>query len=198
MLVTMKSASAALLVGYLNTVHLPDGVDALAGSGPDEWLADGLVDGGRSVAPASEVFAQVRATGSLDDLRRLREALRGLTRREIDDAEGDRDVLHRAADILQAVPVVLHLADGADTQPRLVPASSRAGEADGQLAAIADAYLRSTIDETFSRVKTCALPECQWAFYDTSRNRSRRWCAMDGCGNRVKNRSYRARRALHP
>jgi predicted RNA-binding Zn ribbon-like protein len=27
---------------------------------------------------------------------------------------------------------------------------------------------------------------CGWLFYDTSRNRSRRWCSMESCGNRAK------------
>ena len=45
------------------------------------------------------------------------------------------------------------------------------------------------------RVKACAAEECQWAFYDTSRNRSRTWCSMDVCGNREKTRRYRGRRA---
>jgi predicted RNA-binding Zn ribbon-like protein len=27
---------------------------------------------------------------------------------------------------------------------------------------------------------------CGWLFIDTSRNRSRRWCSMGGCGNRAK------------
>jgi predicted RNA-binding Zn ribbon-like protein len=27
---------------------------------------------------------------------------------------------------------------------------------------------------------------CGWLFYDTSRNKSRRWCSMETCGNRAK------------
>jgi predicted RNA-binding Zn ribbon-like protein len=45
------------------------------------------------------------------------------------------------------------------------------------------------------RVKACAADDCQWAFYDTSRNRSRTWCSMEVCGNREKTRRYRGRRA---
>ena len=46
-----------------------------------------------------------------------------------------------------------------------------------------------------ARVKTCAGPEgCGWLFYDTSRNGSRRWCSMEGCGSRAKMRRYTARR----
>jgi len=31
---------------------------------------------------------------------------------------------------------------------------------------------------------------CGWLFYDASRNRSRRWCSMETCGNRAKVRRH--------
>ncbi|MEQ4205095.1 CGNR zinc finger domain-containing protein [Actinopolymorpha sp. B9G3] len=40
------------------------------------------------------------------------------------------------------------------------------------------------------RLKRCA--ECRWIFLDESRNNSRRWCSMKGCGARAKMRRYRA------
>ena len=36
------------------------------------------------------------------------------------------------------------------------------------------------------RIRGCANPTCTLYFYDTSRNGSRRWCSMEGCGNRSK------------
>lgn len=45
------------------------------------------------------------------------------------------------------------------------------------------------------RIKQCNGPDgCGWLFYDTSRNGSRRWCSMEGCGSRAKMRRYTARR----
>lgn len=45
------------------------------------------------------------------------------------------------------------------------------------------------------RVKECPGPEgCSWLFYDQSKNASRRWCSMEGCGTLVKMRRYHARR----
>ncbi len=46
---------------------------------------------------------------------------------------------------------------------------------------------------TPARVKACANAHCGALFYDTSRNRSRRWCAMEDCGNRAKARRHYAR-----
>jgi predicted RNA-binding Zn ribbon-like protein len=46
------------------------------------------------------------------------------------------------------------------------------------------------------RVRECAGSDCTWLFLDRSRNRSRRWCAMQTCGNRAKaRRHYRRARA---
>ena len=44
------------------------------------------------------------------------------------------------------------------------------------------------------RLKLCANPGCGFAFLDTSTNRSRRWCFMRYCGNRLKARAFRRRR----
>src|SRR5437762_819551 len=41
-----------------------------------------------------------------------------------------------------------------------------------------------------ARVHICAGADCGWLFLDQSRNASRRWCAMDGCGNRTKARRH--------
>jgi predicted RNA-binding Zn ribbon-like protein len=43
------------------------------------------------------------------------------------------------------------------------------------------------------RVKGCA--GCNWLFIDESKNRSRRWCAMEDCGTHAKIRRFVARRA---
>ena len=48
-----------------------------------------------------------------------------------------------------------------------------------------------------ARVRQCPMPEgCGWLFYDTSKNASRRWCSMEGCGSHAKMRRYNARRRV--
>ena len=39
-------------------------------------------------------------------------------------------------------------------------------------------------------VRWCEAPDCEWLFLDHSRNRSRRWCDMNSCGNRAKARRH--------
>jgi len=55
--------------------------------------------------------------------------------------------------------------------------------------------IRSTVDlittEALQRVGQCADEQgCGWLFWDSSRNRSRRWCDMRDCGNRAKVRRH--------
>jgi len=44
------------------------------------------------------------------------------------------------------------------------------------------------------RVRECDGTTCTWLFLDQSRNRSRRWCSMETCGNRAKVRRHYRRR----
>ena|ERR1700686_5215214 len=46
-----------------------------------------------------------------------------------------------------------------------------------------------------TRVKRCpGSGDCGWLFLDTSKNATRRWCSMEGCGNRAKMRRFLNRR----
>jgi predicted RNA-binding Zn ribbon-like protein len=45
-----------------------------------------------------------------------------------------------------------------------------------------------------SRVKQCQGDHCGWLFFDTTKNKSRRWCEMEVCGNRAKQRRHQGRR----
>jgi len=44
--------------------------------------------------------------------------------------------------------------------------------------------------EALARVRECGGTACNWLFLDESRNRSRRWCSMESCGNRAKARRH--------
>jgi predicted RNA-binding Zn ribbon-like protein len=48
-------------------------------------------------------------------------------------------------------------------------------------------------DGEWTRLRVCRLADCQWAFYDSSRARTRAWCSMRGCGNRAKQVRWRER-----
>jgi predicted RNA-binding Zn ribbon-like protein len=45
-----------------------------------------------------------------------------------------------------------------------------------------------------ARVRYCANDRCRWLFLDQSKNRTRRWCSMQSCGNRAKAHRHYLRR----
>jgi len=45
-----------------------------------------------------------------------------------------------------------------------------------------------------TRLKQCAGDHCGWLFLDTTKNNRRRWCEMEVCGNRAKQKRLRRRR----
>lgn len=190
-LVTMNMDAVALLVGFLNTVHLPDGTDALETSTAADWQADGLSDDSGCAHPRPT--ATPRRASETEALRALRAALRALVQPRADWTAAQHEAVARAGKVLRATPFVVHLPSSGAEPPRLAPAGDAATESDA--AAVVTAYLTACADRGIERIKTCARPECQWAFLDASRNSSRRWCAMAHCGNVVKNQRYRARRS---
>jgi predicted RNA-binding Zn ribbon-like protein len=46
------------------------------------------------------------------------------------------------------------------------------------------------VGDDLNRIKRCPGDDCGWLFLDASRNGSRRWCAMEDCGNRAKVRRH--------
>jgi predicted RNA-binding Zn ribbon-like protein len=66
-----------------------------------------------------------------------------------------------------------------------------AGELAGPLWRLAGEAVDLLHSDLLDRLSTCT--DCRWLFLDLSKNRSRRWCRMRGCGARAKMRRYRAR-----
>jgi predicted RNA-binding Zn ribbon-like protein len=163
------------LVEFLNTLDVESGIDAL-----------------ESLDSAALWFAHHGATGpapgraDLLRARHLRAALRAAAKGHHHEpgsaAPADLDAL---ADDL---PVSVNL--DADRGPVLRPRHAGARGCLEQL--LADA-VTAAVAGTWDRLKICPDDTCQWAFVDTSRNLSRRWCSMDDCGNKVKTRAYRRR-----
>lgn len=65
---------------------------------------------------------------------------------------------------------------------------------DRPLWSVARSAIEVLTRDDLRRVKECpGADDCGWLFYDTSKNMSRRWCSMEGCGSRVKMRNQYAR-----
>ena len=165
---------------FVNTYDAGDGNEDLAS--PDDllaWLArhDLLGEPGSSRATAA-------------DLRRgidLREALRAHLRAHHGDAldAGAAGVLDAAA---RRARLTLRF-----TGPDETALQPEAGGVDGALGRLLAIVTSAIADGTWRRLKVCPADDCQWAFYDESRNRSATWCDMRVCGNRAKVRGFRER-----
>jgi predicted RNA-binding Zn ribbon-like protein len=168
------------MVALLNSLHVPDDDDQLADERAGPWLAGWLGEGGDGWGTLK--------SGACDDLRTVREGVRELVAAK--DGRPVPSVVARATAVLRAMPMVIDLGDG-PRPPRIIGAGDP-GPVGRAVTAAAAVYLAVHATDEWSRVKVCAAPDCRWAFVDTSRNRSRRWCDMSDCGNRAKARTWRA------
>ena len=62
------------------------------------------------------------------------------------------------------------------------------GGVDGAVATLLGILHEAQVSGDWSRMKACS--QCEYAFFDRSKNRSAAWCSMSICGNRTKNRAY--------
>jgi predicted RNA-binding Zn ribbon-like protein len=70
----------------------------------------------------------------------------------------------------------------------------RAAPVEAALGPVALAAVRLFTEGDFHRIRECGGHACGWLFYDRSKNNRRRWCEMEVCGNRAKQRRLAARR----
>ena len=77
-----------------------------------------------------------------------------------------------------------------------VPPRTELGRRLAVEAAMALAHVVSR--EGFERLRVCEWETCSDVFVDRSKNRSRRFCSPDVCGNRASVAAWRARRARSP
>jgi predicted RNA-binding Zn ribbon-like protein len=167
-----------LVVDFVNTREIDRDTDELAT--PDRlasWLRE------RRLATADTRIG----TAELKQAIGLREALRGVLLAHNGSSSGSGgQALQEAAE-----RGGLSVCFAGDGTVRLAP---RAGGFAGALAHLLVPIAQAAGDGSWERVKACAANDCQWAFYDRSRNRSARWCDMAVCGNRTKVRAYRSKR----
>lgn len=180
-----RQEHALLLRDFANTVDISEGTDTLADPAALEaWLRDRrLIPAGDGTAPDTRPDGNGGGSGFKTAIA-LRTSLRAAM-------HAHHDSQQRAAGLdAAALSLPLRVAETAGG-PVLVPVD---GGVRGGLARLAAAIMASTADHTWERLKICAEDSCQWAFLDSSKNRSRHWCSMRECGNRAKTRAYRARR----
>jgi predicted RNA-binding Zn ribbon-like protein len=171
-----------LVQRFVNSLDLEDDEDELdSPQALRAWLAEReLIETRASVGPA--------------DLRRaldVREGLRALLLRN-NGLEFDPDKVERLD--RAAARAGVRVSFSAAAEPTLAPAGDGV---DGALAELLAIVGTAVADGTWERLKACPREDCEWAFYDRTKNRSGRWCRMDQCGNLAKARAFRERRRGH-
>jgi predicted RNA-binding Zn ribbon-like protein len=167
-----------LVIDFVNTLDVEAGTDALAT--PEElsaWLTE------RGLLPARVPLDRSELRSAVE----LRESLRTLmlTHNGADPDACAGQALERVA--RRGELGVRFAADGS------VGLAARADGFAGALAGLLIPVADAREDGSWSRVKACRAPDCRWAFFDRSRNRSGVWCEMAICGNRTKVKAYRQR-----
>jgi predicted RNA-binding Zn ribbon-like protein len=168
-----------LVQRFVNSVDLESGEDEL--DSPDAlrgWLAErGLIDPDVRLGDAD----LARALDVREGLRAVLLANNGLPL--------DVEKVERLDRAVGSAGVRVRFRPGED--PQLVP--DRPG-IDGALARLMAIVAAAVEHGRWERLKACPREECEWAFYDRSKNRSGRWCRMEVCGNIEKARAFRRRR----
>lgn len=168
-------------------VGAPSGA-AAGEAAPSDAVAPGSVSSESAPSDAGTSGA-AEATGSDADHLATAVALREGLRAAMLANHGPGGALPGSLeDALRDLPLRVSLSSG---RPRLVPVEPGVR---GAIARLAVAMIEAMADGAWGRLKVCQESTCQWAFLDTSKNRSRTWCSMRVCGNRAKTRAYRARR----
>jgi predicted RNA-binding Zn ribbon-like protein len=165
------------------------------------------------------VNTEAAVSGSRDDELSSRAQLVALLdendysgRRDGDDAELDevrtlRPELRRFWEVErdEAVELVNAILRDAHALPQLVRHGDwdwhlHATDAEAPLATrmrveVAMAFIDVIRSDDFDRLRTCAADDCDAVLVDLSRNRSKRYCDVGNCGNRMNVNAYRARRS---
>jgi predicted RNA-binding Zn ribbon-like protein len=108
-------------------------------------------------------------------------------------SEHPEETLHSYADLVAWAQGV-RLVSNHEAQKLLGDAADRPAEA----RPIALSAAELLISEERERIGQCADDrDCGWLFLDNSKNRSRRWCYINDCGNRAKQRRHYERTRKH-
>jgi len=183
-----------------------------SGRGGPRWLehlqqAENVVDWAR--------HAKILTGRDAGRLRRLVAADRRLAGRLLDGMLELREVVHSVGVEIAAtararrkprtwnknMDMLVRIHAGCLARARLVPSASTFvwvwDPADSPVEAILGPVVLSALSvltgADLSRIKRCPGDHCGWLFFDTTKNKRRRWCEMEVCGNRAKQKRRRRR-----
>jgi predicted RNA-binding Zn ribbon-like protein len=152
---------------------------------PTEWDRIGTAEKASAWLREKGLVREPVSEADAARLRELREAIRALA---VANQGGEPDPA--ATVLIRRTAAPLTVAVDATGRTSLEPVR---GGVDGAVATLLAILHESQVSGDWSRMKGCR--QCEYAFFDRSKNRSAAWCAMSICGNRTKNRAYYRRRS---
>lgn len=176
----------------VNTEVVSDGVpvDKLASfSDLLAWLREAGLVTEQVVRPVRDrVVGRTEASATFRQALALRSSLRRMAER-LTAGKGPTDeqleVINRVLSERPTHPKLVRRAGGFTLA--LVPERDSAMQL---LAPLAESAAWLLAEGDLSLLRHCENPKCVLYFYDTTRNGSRRWCSMAGCGSRAKAAAY--------
>ncbi|MGA2136792.1 MAG: CGNR zinc finger domain-containing protein [Bryobacteraceae bacterium] len=195
----VKFVGGRLCLDFVNTVggRAPTGAPLREKiSCFEDWLDWSLLAGSLTASSARALARlaaahPAEAADTMNRAMRLRESLYGIfkcTQHRRRPAESDADILRAELAI-------------ARSNQRLTAYRGRFAFAfppspeslDRVLWPVALSAAELLTSDDLAAIRECPGPDCGWLFLDTSRNRRRRWCDMQDCGNRAKVRRFRTK-----
>jgi len=157
------------------------------------WFRAAALANGSGLARLEQQWAgSARARRTLDEIRRLREALR----KQVLAWECGGRVRHATIEklntLLTAHPMLAKLVE-TDRGPR-IDLSFEVRQPEDLFAPLVRSAARLFTEADRSRVRKCG--QCVLHFLDTSKKGTRRWCSMQLCGNRLKVAAYARRKRI--
>ena len=141
----------------------------------------------RFLVLAGSAYGPLPRSSDLEPYRAFRDVTRDLV---LDPSTATTDAFNRIA---ARHPMTVEV-DGATARLRRAGSSGRSavdrviGEC---IATVHDAMVTGD----WERLRECERDDCQWVYYDPSPAQVMKWCSTDPCGNVMKVRAFRARRA---
>jgi predicted RNA-binding Zn ribbon-like protein len=130
-----------------------------------------------------------RDSAELEEMRSLRPELRQLWTESRDDAVQHVNLILREA---SALPQLVRHGGG---DWHLHATESEAPLVTRMRVEVAMAFIDVIRLDELDRLQLCGADDCNAVFVDLSRNRSKRYCDVGNCGNRMNVNAYRARSA---
>ncbi len=174
--------------GLHAAVDLVNTLPGASRSGRDELSTRAELD----AYVAHERFSGARRwdEAELASVRALRERMRDLWA-----ARSEAEAIDRVNGMLQDGAALPQLVDHDGIGPHVHATRGDAPLADRMMVEFAMAWVDVLRQGEHARMRRCEADDCDAVLVDLSRNRSKRFCDVGNCGNRMNVRAYRARGA---